>query len=167
MKPMTATPEIETCAETPYAAVRTWVTLNEIAGLGRHIEQAFDWLGVRGIDPAGPPFFRYNVIDMARKIQIDVGVPVAAAAPGDDDIVTGLLPAGRYATLIHVGHPAELAGVTETLLDWAADQGLTWDMSPGEGGEHWGGRVEFYLTNPADEPDMNKWVTRLAFRLAD
>jgi effector-binding domain-containing protein len=164
---MTATPEIETRHETPYAAVRTLVTWAEIAGLGRHFEQVFGWLGARGLEPAGAPFFRYNVLDMERKLQVDVGVPAAAAAPGDDDIVTGVLPAGRYVTLIHVGHPSELAGVTQTLLDWAAAQGLTWDMVPGEGGEHWGGRVEFYLTDPAGEPDMSKWVTQLAFRLAD
>jgi effector-binding domain-containing protein len=167
MKPMTATPEIETRAETPYAAVRTLVTWAEVAGLGRYFEQVFGWLGARGLEPAGTPFFRYNVIDMARELQIDVGVPVAEAAHGDDGMVTGVLPAGRYATLMHVGHPSELAGVNKTLLDWAAGQGLTWDMSTGEGGEHWAARVEFYLTNPAEEPDMNKWVTQLAFRLAD
>lgn len=164
---MTATPEIETRAETPYAAVRTWVTMAEVAGLGRHYDQVFGWLGARGLEPAGAPFFRYNVIDMMRKLEIDVGVPIAEGVLGDEDIVSGVLPAGRYATLTHVGHPSELFGVTGSLLDWADRQGLTWDMSPGEGGEHWGGRVEFYPTNPVEEPDMNKWVTQLAFRLAD
>ena len=27
--------------------------------------------------------------------------------------------------------------------------------------------VESYLTDPSQEPDMSKWVTQLAFRLAD
>ena len=49
----------------------------------------------------------------------------------------------------------------------AAAQGLTWDMSPGEEGERWGARLETYLTDPSEEPDMSKWVTELAFRLAD
>ena len=53
------------------------------------------------------------------------------------------------------------------LLDWAAGEGLAWDMSPGEDGERWGGRPEVYLTDPDQEPDMSKWVTELAFRLAD
>ncbi len=57
--------------------------------------------------------------------------------------------------------------VTGSLLDWAAAQGLTWDMSPGEDGERWGATVETYLTDPEVEPDMSKWVTELAFRLAD
>ena len=58
-------------------------------------------------------------------------------------------------------------GATKALLDWAAGQGLAWDMSPDAGGERWGSRVEYYLTDPREEPDMSKWVTQLAFRLAD
>ena len=40
-------------------------------------------------------------------------------------------------------------------------------MSPGETGERWGSRLEISLTDPRQEPDMSKWVTQLAFRLAD
>jgi hypothetical protein len=40
-------------------------------------------------------------------------------------------------------------------------------VSPTDAGEHWGCRVEFYLTNPTEEPDLSKWETQLAFRLAD
>jgi DNA gyrase inhibitor GyrI len=165
---MTATPEIETRAEQHYAAVRARVTWAELGGLGARFDGVFAWLGARGLAPAGAPFFRYNVIDMATELEVDVAVPVAVAVEGDGQVVSGMLPAGRYATVTHVGHPSkDLPEVTESLLDWATRQGLAWDMSLGEDGEQWGGRVEFYLTNPAEEPDMNKWVTQLAFRLAD
>jgi effector-binding domain-containing protein len=80
--------------------------------------------------------------------------------------VAGVLPAGRYATLTHIGHPAGLIGVTKVLLDWAAGQDLKWDVAPGDGGERWGSRLEIYLTDPDREPDMSKWATQLAFRLA-
>ena len=119
------------------------------------------------MSPAGPPFLKYNVIDMMRQLEIDNGVPVAAPVDGDGDVIAGVVPAGRYATLTHVGHPSELVGATKTLLDWAADQGLTWDMSPSGDGDRWGSRLEIYLTDPREEPDMSKWVTQLAFRLAD
>jgi hypothetical protein len=56
---------------------------------------------------------------------------------------------------------------TKALLDWAAEQGLTWDVTPGEDGERWACRLEIYLTDPSQEPDMSKWVTQLAFKLAD
>src|SRR5215831_15721980 len=40
-------------------------------------------------------------------------------------------------------------------------------MSLAGSGERWGCRLEIYHTDPAVEPDMNSWVTELAFRLAD
>jgi len=164
---MQAAPEIVTRAGQPYVAARARVTMAELGGLGARFGEVFAWLGARGLAPAGAPFFRYNVIDMTRELEVDVGVPVAAAVDGDDHMVSGVLPAGRYATLTHVGHPGELPAATKALLDWAAGQGLTWDIAPGEGGERWGSRLEIYLTDPSQEPDMSKWMTQLAFLLAD
>jgi effector-binding domain-containing protein len=164
---MSAAPEIVTRAEQPYVAIRGHVSMAEIGAFAVRIPEVYAWLGARGVAPAGPPFLKYNVIDMMRQLEIDNGVPVAAPVDGGGDVIAGVLPAGRYATVTHVGHPSELMGVTKALLDWAAGQGLTWDMSPGEAGERWGSRLEIYLTNPREEPDMSKWVTQLAFRLAD
>src|ERR1700726_3349933 len=160
-------PEIVTRAEQPYVAIRARVTMAELGGLGARLGEVFGWLDARGLAPAGAPFFRYNVIDMERELEVDAGVPVAAAVDGDGHVVSGVLPAGRYATLTHVGHPSELLEVTKALLDWAADQGLRWDMTPADSGERWGARLETYLTDPDQEPDMSKWQTQLAFRLAD
>jgi len=67
----------------------------------------------------------------------------------------------------HVVHPDQLLEVTRSLLAWASEQGLKWDMSLGDNGERWCSRLEFYLTDPSVEPDMDEWVTQLAFRLAD
>lgn len=164
---MPETPQIETRTEQPYAAVRARVSMDRIAAFAPRTSEVFGWLGARGLAPVGPPFLKYNVIDMARELEIEAGVPVAAAVDGDDHVVTGVLPAGRYATVTHTGHPSELVDVTGALLDWGAGQGLTWDMSPAEDGDRWVARVEFYLTDPADEPDLSKWETQLAFRLAD
>ena len=164
---MSAVPEIVTRADQPYVAVRTRVAMADLGSLGARLGEVFAWLGSRGIPPAGAPFFRYNVIDMARDLEVEAGVPVGGAVDGADQLVSGVLPAGRYATLTHVGHPAGLMQATKGLLDWAAGQDLSWDMSPGDDGERWGSRLEIYLTDPSQEPDMSKWVTQLAFRLAD
>ncbi len=114
-----------------------------------------------------PPFFRYNVIDMERQLEMEAGVPVQAAIDGDDQVIAGVIPAGRYATVTYIGHPENLVTATGELLDWAAQRGLQWDMTVGDDGEHWGARLENYLTDPAEQPDMTKWETELAFRLAD
>jgi effector-binding domain-containing protein len=160
-------PEIVTRAEQPYAAIRGQVSMAELGPFAGRTGEVFAWLGARGLDPAGPPFLKYNVIDMARQLEVEAGVPLAAPADGDGEVISGVLPAGRYATVTHVGHPSELLGVTKALQDWAAGQGLTWDMSPEDDGDRWGSRLEIYLTDPRQEPDMSKWVTQLAFRLAD
>jgi len=51
------------------------------------------------------------------------------------------------------------------MLQWADSRGLKWDKSEAEDGEHWGCRLEIYLTNPSEQPDPSKWQTNLAFRL--
>jgi effector-binding domain-containing protein len=125
------------------------------------------WLAERGIAPTGPPFWKYNVIDMARGMELEAGSPVTGDLTGDERVLASLLPAGRYATVRHVGHPETLMGATAALLDWAASEGLEWDVSPSAEGERWGCRMEIYHTDPRDEPDMTRWETQLAFRIAD
>ena len=164
---MSSAPEIVTRAGQPYVAIKAKVTMAEIAAFAPRLGEVFGWLDRHGLAPAGPPFFKYNVIDMARELEMEGGVPVATATDGDDQMVAGVLPAGQYATLTHVGHPSELMAATKALLDWAAEQGLTWDVTPSDDGDRWACRLENYLTDPDQEPDMSKWVTQLAFKLAD
>lgn len=151
----------------PYVGRRESVTMTSFSDVADHLPGMFGWLGERGAAPAGPPFFRYRVIDMAAKLVVEAGIPVAAPLDGDGPIVAGVLPAGRYACVPHVGHPDELMGVTGELLDWAQRRDLRWDMVPTPEGEEWGCRLEVLMTNPAEEPDLHKWETVLQFRLAD
>jgi len=160
-------PEIIQRPAQPYAGIPAWVTMAALGSVADRIPEIFGWLGGHGIAPAGPPFFRYHVIDMERQLQVEVGVPVASAIEDDAAIRAGTLPAGRFAVMTHTGAPDTLVGATAELLDWAKARGLQWDVSQVEAGEQWGCRLELYLTNPAEEPDMGKWETQLAFRLAD
>jgi effector-binding domain-containing protein len=152
----------------PYVAVRGLVTMGTFHLIADRFPEVFGWLAERGIEPSGAPFFKYNVIDMANEMEIEAGVPVAEAVEGTDGDVFGAeLPAGRYATLTYRGHPQELVEVTGGLLAWAEERGIEWDMAPSDRGDVWAARVEFQLTDPAVEPDMNKWETQLAFKLRD
>jgi effector-binding domain-containing protein len=122
---MSAAPGIVIRAEQPYMAIRERVTMAKVGGLGERFGDVFAWLGAHGMDPAGAPFFKYNVIDMMRELEIDVSVPVAAVMEGDGHVLSGVVPAGKYATLTHVGSPAELMGATKSLLDWRTRK--AWD----------------------------------------
>lgn len=161
------TPVVAERQSQPYVAIKaqaTMQTMDQI--LPPLMPQVFAWLGERGIPPAGPPFWKYNVIDMMRLLEVEVGVPVAAPAEGDDRVLAGVLPAGRYATLRYTGHPDGLIDVVASLREWASQEGLSWDMTNTPDGERWAARLEIYETDPAVEPDMTKWTTLLAFRLS-
>jgi DNA gyrase inhibitor GyrI len=104
---------------------------------------------------------------MERELEVEVGVPVASSVDGDDRVLAGVIPGGRYGSLVHTGHPSELMDATRVLLEWADKEGLAWDHVETADGDRWTARLELYETDPDDEPDMSKWVTQLAFRLAD
>jgi effector-binding domain-containing protein len=164
---MSTPPEVTSRPEQPYVAIRADVTWAELAGLAHRFGEVFGWLAERGLAPVGAPFFRYNVIDMERQLNVEAGVPVAAAVEGDDLVIAGTLPAGRYATYLHVGPYDGLVGAVDALLRWADAQGLELDASSAEDGEHWGCRLEIYRTDPSEQPDATKWETQLALKLAD
>jgi effector-binding domain-containing protein len=165
---MLTEPKIEQRAEQRYVGIRSHVAMSEIATvLPPLISEVFAWLGKRQKAPAGPPFFRYRVIEMSGRLEIDVGVPVASPVSGDQRVIADRLPGGLYATVIHTGNPAQLVEVNASLQQWGSRKGLKWQTSNGERGTVWASRLEIYLTDPASEPDPNKWQTEVAYLIAD
>ena len=171
------TPEIQQRADLPYVGETRTVTMRSIPEIADRIPAIIEWLAEHDVAPAGPPFLRYHVIDMEHELVVEAGVPVASTdalrgpgpATGADplpgtDPTPGVLPAGRYVVVHHHGHPDELERVTGDLLAWAAEQGLEWDADAEQ--RAWGARVESYLTDPREQPDMAEWDHELAFRLA-
>ena len=162
---MAAQPEITERTEQPYVAIRALVTMQTLGEVMPPLHpEVRRWLEARGSAPAGRPFCRFNVIDMDRQLEVEAGFPVAAPVPGDGQVLAAVLPAGRYLTDWHTGHPDSLIDTTRTLLDWAGQQGLIWDMKPTPDGEQWGCRLEIYHDEPGQ--DMSEWKTELAFKLA-
>jgi effector-binding domain-containing protein len=157
-------PQIEERDAQPYAAIKALVTMQELGTVlpGLHPEVR-GWLAHQGLAPSGAPFFKYNVIDMERQLEVEVGFPIAATPDGGERVLVGVLPAGRYAVALHHGHPDGLIDAVAALLKWAEARDLTWDMTHEGAHEVWAARLEIYLT---DSPDMDDWDTELAFRLA-
>ena len=164
---MTDRYEIERREALPVAGITktvTMATMNEIAdelgGLAGRLSE-------HGYAPAGAPFLRYLVIDMAGDMVVQAGVPVAEAVQPDGNIQPDELPAGRYLTTTHTGHFDGLYDATVDLLRYAGTHDLRFDKHPSGNGEAWASRIEWYETNPVEQPDPSQWVTRLAFKLAD
>jgi effector-binding domain-containing protein len=159
---------VEERVDQPYAAIRTEVDMGGFGEiLGPMWGEVFGWLGHQGIEPAGPPLIRYLVVDMARKLQIDVGVPVGGPTAGNGRIIGEVVPGGRYACLTYTGDYGGLVGANAALQEWAAARGLAFDQHLTKRGDVFGGRIESYLTDPAQEPDPSRWETEVAYRLAD
>ena len=166
---MITEPKIEDRKEQHYVGIRTLVTMQEMGPVLPPLwGEVYGWLASKGLKSAAAPLWRYRIIDMEAKMEIDVGVPVATAVTGDGRVTADTIPAGRYATLIYTGPYDGLMRATADLLAWAEKKGVVWDRWPaGPSGECWRARIENYLTDPKEEPDSAKWETELAFKLAD
>lgn len=160
-------PRIVALPERPYLGIRRTCTLTTMNVVADRVPVIIGHLLSRGGEIAGAPFLRYLVLDGSGAMEVEACVPTDAVDAADDEITAGALPAGRYAVVLHRGHPDGLLEVTDQLLQWADRDGHAWDMTTVDGAEHWTARTEHFLTDPREQPDLNHWESELAFRLAD
>jgi hypothetical protein len=144
------------------------------------------WLQDHPVDAAGPPFLRLHVIDLSGRATVSAGVPVAsldeaAAAIGvaaatarvpqtlvgtlpvvAPQMVVGVLPAGRYATLTYVNHGVK---ANLMLVEWCAEQGFEIERLRDDTGNTFVARVETLLTDPVEEPRASHQQVRLDFKI--
>jgi effector-binding domain-containing protein len=125
------------------------------------------WASQHGVMPMKAPFLRFHVIDMEGMMDIEVGFPVDPGAvapplPENGRVRAGVLPAGRYASLVYTG-----SGYTgnKTLIEWARANGLEWDRWDDPHGDAFRSRYESYLTDPKVEPKKTKWEVEVAIKL--
>lgn len=94
-------PKIDTRPKQIYMGLRT---IAPFKGMSKVISNIADelnaWIEENKIKTAGPPFLRYHVIDMRGFMDIEFCVPVRKSPPDDGNVKAGVLPAGRYASLI-------------------------------------------------------------------
>lgn len=160
-------PKLENRPAQPYVGIRARVMMKELGAVLPPLHnQLMDWMESKGIEPVGAPFFRYLVIDMEKGFDMEVGVPVADVVETQGNIRSGVLPAGCYATLLHTGHFSGLREATQSLLDWAYNNGVEWQVGISGGSEAWEARLEIYR-NVGLEKNPEKWETELAFLTAD
>ena len=160
-------PKLEQREQQHYVAIPVRVSMDSIGKvLPPLMGEVFGWLAQKGVAPDGPPFFKFVVIDMKKGMDMEVGVPVATAQKGDGRVKPGAFPAGRYATVVHVGPYERIIDTTADLLAWADKKGITWRSRETDKGDAWDARTEFYLSDPQKEPDPAKWRTELAFLTA-
>lgn len=151
--------EIEVRDVEPQAmvSIRTECHAAEIgATLQEILPEVWSYLQRAGVKPAGPPFTRYHgYVD--NRADIEGGMPVAEALPGEGRITAGELPGGSVVTTIHMGPYEKLPEAHDALHVWMREQNKE------AAGPQW----EFYLTDPGQEPDPYKRKTELVWPIKD
>jgi effector-binding domain-containing protein len=152
----------------PYMGIRTQVPMKDMSKgvIPQLLGEVSAWLEKQGVAPVGAPFVRFHVINMQEGMDIEMGWPVQSPLSGNNRISAGVLPAGRYASLVYTGPRNGIKG-NKALLDWGAENGLAWDRWDEASGDAFGARFESYLTDPKSEPDQDKWEIEVAIRLAN
>lgn len=165
-------PEIQQRPAQPYLGIAGEITDGVPAFVDRAFPELFGWLREHAVEPAGAPFIRFRELDPAGEpLEIDVGAPVHDTPDADKRVRAGVLPAGRYLTLMHVGPyrsetAPDLAAARERLIGWAEQQGLVYSRAT-DRGSTLPCCLERYLVGPVEEPDFTKWETEFAYLILD
>ena len=150
---MLTLPKIVDRPAQPYVAIRRTVKLPFGDVIDTTLPKLWTWIGDHRVEPAG--------------LEIEFGAPTATLLRPDDLVVTGMLPAGRYATLTYHGHYDKLVEVTGVLLGWAMEQGLKFDVKATPRGVVLASRLDIYPNDPREVTNPDDWETVLMFKLAD
>ncbi len=136
----------------PILGIRTSAGKDELAQtMGPLFQEIHGYIRQNGHAPAGKPLAIYY--SMGEAIDHECAVPVASSIAGTERIRVGALPAGKVATVTHVGPYEGLPQTWSALSEWMQSQGLA------PAGAPW----EVYVTNPAAEPDLSQWRTDIFF----
>jgi AraC family transcriptional regulator len=135
----------------PILFIQSKVGRHEIADtIARSLGEVFQYAVGAGYAIAGRPLSRYPTTG-AGLITMDVGVPIAAPAPGNGRIQAGSLQGGPMVMAVHGGSYDTLGETYAAIERWMEEQKLT------PAGPPW----ESYITDPAEFPDQKDWRTNV------
>jgi effector-binding domain-containing protein len=158
-------PKIEYQAEKHYLGIRKELPFS---GMFSHIDgmkkELNRWFKENGIQATASPLLRYHCIDMKGMMDMEYAIPVASPLEGTETIKAGILPAGRYVSLIYTGGGYQ---GNKTLVEYNNAHKLPIDRWDSEKGDNFAGRYEQYLTDPKVEHRKTKWEILVAMKLKD
>lgn len=137
--------------ETPTAVLRETVPMNALRDFfDRAYRSVMTAVQQQNVQLAGPPFALYRGMP-TDVVDVEAGFPLAAPYPGGGEgaVTAGVLPAGRALEAMHVGPYDALPETYSAVMAKMQAEGLT----PGDA--MW----EYYLSDPATEPDPAAWKT--------
>ena len=154
------TPDIKSTQlqEQPTAVLRETVPMNALREFfGRAYGAVMATSQKQNVQLAGPPFALYRGMP-TDVVDVEAGFPVAApfASSGGGGVIAGSLPGGQALEAMHIGPYESLPETYGAITAKMQADGLT----PGDA--MW----EYYLTDPATEPNPAKWKTLVVWPVA-
>ena len=132
----------------PVLSIRRTVELARLSeAQGESLRDLWGSIQRRGVEPAGPPFVRYHTFGET-ETDLEVGVPVVEASPGEGQVGAGELPGGPALTTWHLGSHDGLGDAYARLDAWLKGHerkadGAAWEV--------------YTWIDPVLEPDPSAW----------
>jgi effector-binding domain-containing protein len=143
----------------PAIVIRGTMRAEALPGFfGGAYAELYAYAGRCGAAPDGPPFARYPGITTAAvgpEITVEAGVTLQRAVEGAGRIESSELPGGDCAVTEHVGPYDTMEPAYKAIEEWMRAHGR----------EPASGPWEIYHSDPAEEPDPQKWRTDIHWRL--
>jgi len=126
------------------------VRLSEIGGvIGPAFGEVYGYLGARGIAGDGPPFVVYHGAPVADDpFDVEICAPVGRTIDPPTGWQMQELPAGTFATLVHVGPYDTIGAAYDTLTAWIGAHELACAGPP----------REVYLSEPETPPEQIRTI---------
>jgi effector-binding domain-containing protein len=116
-----------------------------VEDLPQHFAVAYTTLGTYlesiGESFDAVPYAAYHNMDM-KNLDVEAGLPVARALPGNDEVIAGTIPGGKFAVCHYAGPYSGLPAAFEALMTFMNEHGYTMT----------GPSYEWYLDDPATTP---------------
>lgn len=133
------------------AVVRATLSVAEIGQfVGHAIGEVAGVLASQGIAPGGPPFARYHRLGR-EQFEVEVGFPTSTSVSPVGDVLASSLPGGLVAVMTYLGPYDGMEAAYGALAEWVSRSGGV------PSGDPW----EVYFSDPAVEPDPQKWRTEI------
>lgn len=165
---MMTLPQITVRTEQTYVYVPFTVTMQQMQRPANEgFPQVFAYVEKHGLKPVGAAFYNYRRINMAETLDVEAGIAVDSAGPEEGVVKVGTLPGGNFMGVTWHGHPDKLETVTGVLIGWSRLTQQPFDQRTEGKDDYFACRLELYESDPAQVPNMDEWVTTLAFKLRD
>lgn len=104
------------------------------------------------INMTGAPYSIYHTVNESG-VDIEMGIPVNKAVKGKKEIVTGIFPDKKVASVDYYGFYDQLEKAHGYIQNWLTKMDYDVDGLP----------MEQYITDTSSEPDTSKWLTRIYY----